>query len=152
MLSINQLAWPVHLFRTKITISLKILINKESFWIRIKKNLKVKKLLRKAILKSCIKKRPYINFVEDSTVKHSHWKSIANKTNKGACLLQNYLKSNLTTPSHLEPDSTSSQFPTSSNQLQSPPVTPFSITNKKVDWSQYFSHYLMFKLSSVQMS
>ena len=123
----------MHLFRTKITISVKILINKESFWIWIKKNLKVKKLLSKAILKSCIKKRPYINFVEDSTVKHSHWKSIANKTNKAARHLQNYLESNLTTPSHLEPDSTSSQFPTSSNQLQSPPVTPFSITNKKVD-------------------
>ena len=44
--------------------------NEENLWIRMIKNLKVKKLLSKSILTLCVKKRPCTVIVGDSTVKH----------------------------------------------------------------------------------
>ena len=54
----------------------------ENLWIKIMKNLKMKKLQSKAIPKCCIKKGSCAIIVGDSTVKHLHGKSAVNKASK----------------------------------------------------------------------
>ena len=62
-------------------------MKRDGLWIRSIKNLKMKKLQSKSILTLCIKKRPSAVIVGDSTVKHLHGKSIANKINSDNIIL-----------------------------------------------------------------